>query len=55
MAGQNNHNDMYAGIPSMDEINRRLIENAREKRLLGQLKKMAEQRDRMREIEREAK
>ena len=44
-------NELYDSLPSADEINRRLIENAREKRLLVQLKKLAEQRARLAEVE----
>lgn len=34
-------------IPGLDHIRARLVENAREKRLLTQLKKLAEQREKV--------
>lgn len=37
-------------LPSMEEIRRRITENARERRLLRQLLKLRDQRDRVQEV-----
>jgi hypothetical protein len=42
--------EMLDRLPKVAEVNRRLVANAREKRMLVQMKKLAEQRQRLEEV-----